>query len=95
MNTPLELTGTVELIKDERQLEKSYVVDFILVAQEHDRTHHYFMRAFSAGDFDRFRLTERIGSKITVQCYLNGKKAEGKRGTFYTNELRVRSILEA
>ncbi|MFZ2905301.1 MAG: hypothetical protein WAZ98_03760 [Cyclobacteriaceae bacterium] len=92
MIEPLKISGQIELIKDERQLQNSFVVDFILSSKEHERTHHYFMRAYSAGESDRFKLSELLGKEVTINCYLNGKKAEGKRGTFYTNELRVKTI---
>lgn len=91
--TAITLTGQVSLIKTERMLDKSLVVDFILEhIDETNRTHHFFLRAFTTGTKDRFGISELIGHDVTAECYLNGRKGEGTKGTFYSNELRVKTI---
>lgn len=91
--TPLTLIGQIDLIKREHQLEKALAVEFILTNKdENQRDQFFFLKAYSPGNYDRFGISNLIGREVSIECTVTGRKSEGAKGTFYTNELRVKTI---
>lgn len=92
MSNTITITGTLTLIKNEKQLDKSFMTEFIVATKSGERTHHYILRSFSPGEFDKYGLHTAIGRDVSVECYLNGRKSESQKGTFYSNELHVKEL---
>lgn len=92
MINTVTIKGTIELIKNERQFKDTFMTQFIVSNSSEKHTQHYFISSFSPGTHDHLGLYTLIGKEVELNCYLNGRKGEGDKGTFYTNELRVKEL---
>ena len=88
----ITLKGTVELIKNEQPFNGAYMVQFVLTEGVDKNKQHYYVSSYSPGEYDRHGIHTLIGKEVEITCYLNGRKREGDKGTFYMNELRVKEL---
>ena len=88
----VNLTGTVELIKNEKKFANTFLTEFIISAKVKDKVQHYIIKSFSPGEFDRYAIHTLIGHDVTLDCYLNGRKSEGDKGPYFNNELHVKEL---
>lgn len=92
MSILLTITGQVESIKGEKQFQNTFLTEFIVSSKNGERTHLFIVKSFSPGDHDKYALYNLIGRDVELQCYLNGRKTEGPKGSFYNNELHVKEL---
>lgn len=86
------LTGTVTHIKNERQTTAGYNVEFVLRTKE-DRPQHFLLKAFSKAKVnDQFDILSFVGDTIEAEVWLNGREVRGDKGTWYNNELNLKTL---
>lgn len=86
------ISGYVESIKNVRQFKNTHLVEFIVRQEGTNRQHYYILRAVSTGESDAFKIESIIGYPITAECYLNGRKSDGDKGPYYSNDLQIKTL---
>jgi hypothetical protein len=92
MSIVLTIVGQVELIKSEKEFQKTFLTEFIVSVKNGERSHLYIIKSFSPGAFDKYSIHTLIGKDVSIDCYLNGRKSIGKSGDYYNNELHVKEM---
>jgi hypothetical protein len=86
------ISGTVTHIKNERQTTAGYNVEFVLRTTE-DRPQYFLLKAFSKAKVnDQFGIENFVGDFVEAEVWLNGREVRGDKGTWYSNELNLKSI---
>lgn len=89
----VKIEGTVALIRKATTITTGFLVEFIIVQKNENYQNHFLVWAVSRDEqVDKYRIESLLDQQVAAECYLNGRKSEGQKGTYYANNLVVKTI---